>query len=172
MPGVYDCIKDGLTAILKAAYPQREIFSEEITKTQGVDLARGFDLEAILNSEVETEPELDEKTDVEDYFFIDIIPAGARTLGAVFTDYTILIDIAAHVKSESNAEYYALGEEIDALVRPVFRFGDRAVTVEQASWRVVDRLLHYTFNFSFIPDVEVEINEPYMEELEASFITD
>ena len=63
---------------------------------------------------------------------------------------SVLVDIIAHTAAESNSEYLELADEIDKLIRPVFSFEAGAVTIPDASSRVVDRMLHYTFTLRLI----------------------
>ena len=41
------------------------------------------------------------------------------------------------------------GAEIDAVVRPVFSFGDRNITINDANMKVSDHVLHYSFTINF-----------------------
>ncbi len=54
-----------------------------------------------------------------------------------------------HEKSESNTAYLIKGAEIDAVVRPVFSFGDRNITINDANMKVSDHVLHYSFTINF-----------------------
>ena len=85
----------------------------------------------------------------ETYYFVDIIPNGNKTVDRFFTDVGILVDIAYHEKSESNTAYLIKGAELDAVVRPVFSFGDRHITINDASMKVSDNVLHYSFAINF-----------------------
>ena len=80
---------------------------------------------------------------------LDIIPNGNETVDRFFTDMGVLVDIAYHEKSESNTAYLIKGAEIDAVVRPVFSFGDRNITINDANMKVSDHVLHYSFTINF-----------------------
>lgn len=120
-------IKDAVTAVLKGIDPGTDVFYEEI---KGTEEKHGLD-----------EPGT--------YYFVDIIPNGNKTVDRFFTDRGVLVDIAYHEKNESNAAYLIKGAEIDAAVRPVFSFGDRHITIEDASMKVSDHVLHYSFAINF-----------------------
>lgn len=143
---IYVSIKNSLVALLKGLYPAFDVFSEEISKTD------------------EDEP----NEDIEDYFFLDIIPTGNQTLSEHHTRRSVLIDIAAHAKKESNAEYLCMADSIDRAIRPVFRFEDRAITIADASTSVVDCVLHYTFTLVFVDSIPEPEALPFMEELDFS----
>lgn len=128
MATVYHCIKNRLLALLKGRWPDRHNFAEEIPRTQGD----------------EGQPP------ILDYFFLDIVPTGMTTMDKERSQLSVLVDIIAHTAAESNSEYLELADEIDKLIRPVFSFEAGAVTIPDASSRVVDRMLHYTFTLRFI----------------------
>lgn len=120
-------IKNAITALLKGIDPDTDVFYEEI---KGTKEKHGL-------NESET------------YYFVDIIPNGNKTVDRFFTDVGILVDIAYHEKSESNTAYLMKGAELDAVVRPVFSFGDRHITINDASMKVSDNVLHYSFAINF-----------------------
>ena len=147
---IYQSIKLAMTGLFKGKYPAFDVFCEEIAKTRN------------------NEPE----PDLEDYIFLDIIPAGNTTVDAGHTDRSVLVDASIHTKSESNADYLAISQEIDELLRPVFRFEDggeaRAITVPDVAFKVVDRVLHCTFTLAFRDSVQEPPPLPYMETLDTS----
>lgn len=120
-------IKNAITALLKGIDPGTDVFYEEI---KGTEEKHGLN-----------EPET--------YYFVDIIPNGNQTVDRFFTDMGVLVDIAYHEKNESNSAYLIKGAEIDAVVRPVFSFGDRHITINDASMTVSDHVLHYSFAINF-----------------------
>lgn len=143
---IYVSIKNSLIALLKGLYPAFDVFVEEISKTN------------------EDEP----REDIDNYFFLDIIPVSNQTLSEHHTKRSILIDIAAHEKEESNAVYLCMADSIDRAIRPVFRFEDRAITIADASTSVVDSVLHYTFTLDFVDSTPEPETLPFMEELDFS----
>ncbi len=120
-------IKDAVTELLKGIDPGTDVFYGEI---KGTEEKHGLN-----------EPET--------YYFVDIIPNGNGTVDRFFTDMGILVDIAYHEKNESNTAYLIKGAELDAVVRPVFSFGDRHITVNSASIKITDCVLHYSFSINF-----------------------
>lgn len=133
---VYQSIKLAMVSLFKGKYPAFDVFCEEIAKTQN------------------DEPE----PDLEDYIFLDIIPAGNSTVDAEHTDRRVLMDISIHTRSERNADYLSISQEVDDLLRPVFCFEDggeaRAITVPDVEYKVVDRVLHCTFILAFRDSVQ------------------
>lgn len=139
-------IKDAITALLKRLDPNVDVFYEEI---KGTEKRHGL-----------SEPET--------YYFVDIIPNGNETVDEFFTDMGVLADIAYHEKNESNTAYLIKGAEIDAVIRPVLHFGDRYITINSASMKVSDRVLHYSFPIYFRQARECTNEFEMMGELEVS----
>ena len=127
MKHVLTQIKNAITSCLKELDPEVDIFYEEIT---GTGEEHGLNIG-------------------ETYYFVELIPAVCKTVDAYFTDIGILVDIAYHDKNESNTAYLMKGAEIDVLFRPIFSFGDRKITVHDASFKVVDHVLHFSFAVNF-----------------------
>lgn len=142
--GTFESIKDSLVRLFKQYYPTFDVYCEEIARTQGE--------EHIFDSD--------------NFIFIEIIPVGNKTLDMYRTDRTVMVDAAVHTHDERNAEYMDLAQELDGIIRPVFRFSDRAITVPDVSFRVVDRVLHCTFTLSFIDSVDELEPLPLMGELD------
>jgi len=143
---VFTIIKDALIGLLNGLYPSFEVCYEEIPRTAGDD---GTD-------------------DLEDYFFLEIIPTGSTTVDAYHTRHRLLVNIAAHDRAESNGKYLSMAHRIGSAVRPVFRFGDRAITVPEVGCKVVDKVLHCTFTLEFTDSVEDTEQFDLMEQLDTT----
>ena len=130
---IYESVKNSLIALFRGRWPAFDVFCEDIDKTQEGG-----------------------RTELEDYIYLDIIPAGNRTV-------------------ESSGEYLKMAQELDGLLRPVFRFTDqgeaRAVTVPDLSFKTVDKLLHCSFTLSFRDSIGEPEAPPFMEELETAVKT-
>lgn len=78
-------------------------------------------------------------------------------------------------KGESNLEYLQISQELDDLLRPVFRFTDkgeaRAVTIPDLAFNIVDKVLHATFTLAFRDSIEEPEAPPLMAELESNIRT-
>lgn len=141
-------IVDSLVHLLGQLRPAFAVFTEEISKTD-------FD-----------EPE----TDLGNYFFLEFIPISNQTVDAYHTQRSVLVSITAQTDSGGTEQYLWLAEDIDAAVRPVFRFDDRAITVANATSNIVDRVLHYSFTLSFMDSAFEGEQLPMMEELDVTII--
>ena len=90
-------------------------------------------------------------------------------------DYISLVDAAIHTKGESNLEYLQISQELDDLLRPVFRFTDkgeaRAVTIPNLAFNIVDKVLHATFTLAFRDSIEEPEAPPLMADLESNIRT-
>lgn len=118
-------IKNAVISLLKELDPDIDVYAEEIKRTK------------------------DEEESQETYYFVDILPTGNQTVDSHYTDMGVLVDIVFHDKKEKNAVYLQKQIEIDEKIRPVFRFGDRKVTINNASMKISDHVLHYSFPLAF-----------------------
>lgn len=64
-----------------------------------------------------------------------------------------------------------MAQEIDTLIRPVFRFGMRAITVQNIEFKTVDKVLHGIFTLAFRDTIEEPELPGYMETLDTSVKT-
>lgn len=149
---IYEAIRSSLITLLKGRWPAFDVFCESIDKTQESGQA-----------------------ELEDYIYLDITPSGNQPAGRGYTDRSILVDTAIHTKGESNREYLQISQELDDLLRPVFRFTDkgdtRAVTLPDLAFNIVDRVLHATFTLSFRDSIEEPKAPMLIKELETTIKT-
>lgn len=122
--------------------PIIEIKNAVIQKLKGLDPETDVFFEKIK----ETDQELEKSRT---WYFLSLIPGQQGTVDGIFTDVSVLVDIAYHEKSERNTDYLMKGAELDAVMRPVLQFGDRAITIHNADIKVVDHVLHYSFSLPF-----------------------
>lgn len=144
---IYSIIKKSLVSLIKSEYPDIDVFAEEISKTD----------------------EENEAQDISNYFFIDFVPVGCTTVDLYTTAYSILVDIVCCLESEKNADYMAVSHKLDSVIRPVFCFEDRAITIYSADMKIVDRLLHYSFSLNFHYQTKDLPILPLMEEVYTQF---
>lgn len=130
---IYQIIANTIMALLKAKYPNMDIFMEQIPK---------------INNDKESDCS-------EDYFFLEIVPISNTMFGALQVMRSVFINIACHISSESNKEYLQMADEIDGVLRPILCFEGRAITIPNANISIVDKVLHYSFTIGF-----VDGNEP------------
>lgn len=145
MQGVFDIIQDALAQQLDGLFNSIPVWFDE----------------ALGTGDGET-PEQDG-----DFIFVDILIPGLTTQGPQRTEVGTLVDIALYKKNADRREYRKLTEKIDKQFRPVFHFGDRAITVNTGEPKIVEGVLHYSFSFRFIPDCgeALEPGEPVMGDL-------
>lgn len=141
MESLYNVIFDTLATLLGTAYPDCDIYGDEIVQGGG-----------------------------QSYFWIDLMPVGSTTLGSGSTQHKVLVDISAHLKSEAKTEYLSLAQQLDGLLRPVLRFRGRVVTIPETAFQIVDKVLHCSFTLSFTDGTAKPIDIPLMEELETEIM--
>ncbi len=140
-------IKEAIAAELHTLDPEKDVFFEEIKRT---DEEHGL-------------------TMGDTWYFVSLIPVGNTTVDRYYTDMSFLVDIAYHEKSESNIQYLMKAAGLDHLFRPVFSFEDRKVTIPEASETITDHTLHYSFSLRFRSSEETEPEFGPMGELQAGF---
>ena len=110
--------------------------------------------------------------DVEqDYIYIELLEH-RQTVDPVYYDRDIEIDV--HViplpdvrGNVKRSKLYEAQDTLAQVILPVFRIGDRAITIQESNSRIVDEVLHFTFHLRFT-DYKPEDNndEELMQELE------
>ncbi len=136
-------IKRALSKSIKNSYPSFDVFFEEIYSVKN-----------------------EKSKKLDNYFFIDITPVNIETVNEYHTKFNVLIDIWAETKDKGIEEYIKIAGEVDKLLRPIFRFGDRQVTINESDFKIVDKVLKYKFYLNFIESMEEDTSYPMMEELE------
>ena len=139
-------IKDAMIRLLKELDPDVDVFFEEIKST---DEEHGLETK---------------KT----YYFLEIIPNTNDTVDKFFTDIGVLVNVAYHERHESNTAYLIKAAELDGMIRPVFSFGDRHITVSGMNCKVTDHVLHCSFPLSFRQAREVPVKFEEMGEVEVA----
>lgn len=140
---VFQEIKLALIKAFKGKFPAYAVTCEDLTKTD----------------------EPGQEADLDNWIFIDLAPSGNSTATPFHTDRRVLVDVAIHTASEKNADYLEIMPDIDTLIRPVFRFGNRAITVHDLEMKVVDKVLHGIFTLEFRDSREEPEALPFMEVL-------
>lgn len=139
MDNIFEDIKTALLQTFKGLFSAYDVFCEDMERTE--DLA-------------------------EDWVFIELVPVGNQTVSPDHTDRRVLVEVSIHMQAETNAGYLAIMPAVDALIRPAFCFGDRAITVDNLDMKVVDKVLHCTFTLAFRDSrEELPPEDPYMETL-------
>ncbi|MFI3231194.1 MAG: hypothetical protein R3Y29_06580 [bacterium] len=123
---VYISIKNQLIKLLKEAYPDFDIFAEEINKT----------------------------SENPNYFFIEVMPMSNELINKYHIQRSIFISIEGHLESELNVDYLNMMAKLESKIKNVFRFNDRAITIRRANSKIVNRALLYTFDIIFIDSID------------------
>lgn len=88
------------------------------------------------------------------YFYVELTPHRSRTFDAIISERSIEVDVMYFGREDAQgnvkrSELYDVAEVLDALFRPVFFVEDRAITINEAQYRIVDEILHFTFALDF-----------------------
>lgn len=124
-------IEDAICSILKASMPDISRFTDEIKQS-------------------------DEKQ-----FYVDVYNPSVNMVNAYHQENSINIDIGYLDKHHLKENYYLMAEKLDGIFRPVFYFKNRAITVQNASFIVVDNILHFKFLIVYTDSLD-EKTEDFM----------
>ena len=100
------------------------------------------------------------------YFHVTITPK-TRTVDRVIYERSLDIELELVLPPDARgridrAKLYDAVDTLDAVLMPVFTIGDRHITVQETSSRIVDEVLHYSFTLDFadaMPSEEFELME-------------
>ncbi len=134
-------IKRSLTQLLKSNFLGYEIYAEEV-------------------------PTIKDGDKFGDYFFVELVPASVTTLNKYQTKHNVLITIMCQTSRHNNEEYFNIASKVDDIIRPYVEFDGRKITVDNAEYKVVDRILRYKFSLNFIDSKEMDESYPTMEDFE------
>ncbi len=92
------------------------------------------------------------------YFYVEMA-ARAKSLDEAYSTRRVSLTVSAILPTNkagrvSRKELFEIADKLDGLIRPVFRVQDRAITVLDANYVIVDDVLHYYFELEFVDAVE------------------
>lgn len=100
------------------------------------------------------------------YFHVTITPK-TRTVDRVIYERSLDIELELVLPPDARGridrtKLYEAVDTLDAALMPVLTIGDRHITVQETSSRIVDEVLHYSFTLDFadaMPGEEFELME-------------
>lgn len=100
------------------------------------------------------------------YFHVTITPK-TRTVDRVIYERSLDIELELVLPPDARGridrtKLYEAVDTLDAALMPVLTIGDRHITVQETSSRIVDEVLHYSFTLDFadaMPSEEYELME-------------
>lgn len=92
---------------------------------------------------------------------------GSSTLDAGnLSEKSVFVDIAYLCGMDTKRrDIQDMLDNIDSIVRPFIKVGDRCFTIQDASSNITDSVGHYVFRISFIDGDSVEVEEPLADKL-------
>ena len=100
------------------------------------------------------------------YFHVEIAPKKRMVDPTIYEralDITLSLVLPPDARGRiDRAKLYDAVDTLDAAPLPVFTIGDRHITVQETSSRIVDEVLHYSFTLDFadaMPSEEFELME-------------
>ena len=100
------------------------------------------------------------------YFYVEIAPKKRMVDPTIYEhalDITLSLVLPPDARGRiDRTKLYEAVDTLDAVLMPVLTIGDRHITVQETSSRIVDEVLHYSFTLDFadaMPDEEYELME-------------
>ena len=100
------------------------------------------------------------------YFHVEIAPKKRMVDPTIYEralDITLSLVLPPDARGRiDRTKLYEAVDTLDTVFIPVLRFGDRHITVQETSSRIVDEVLHYSFTLDFadaMPGEEYELME-------------
>ncbi len=92
------------------------------------------------------------------YFYVEMA-ARAKSLDEAYSERRVSLTVSAILPQNkagrvSRKELFEIADKLDGLIRPVFKVQDRAITVLDANYVIVDDILHYYFELEFVDAAE------------------
>lgn len=140
----------------------REALAALLEKT-GITYITGEDLQ----QECRYEDAVDSAGEDRCILQVMVEPQGSATLDAGhLSEKSVLIDIAYLCGMDtSRRDIQNVLDDIDSIIRPYIKVGDRYFTVQSASCSITDNIGHYVFNISFVDGDPAEVQGEPMGEL-------
>ena len=109
------------------------------------------------------------------YFYVEISER-RTTVDSIYYDRVLRVEIRLILLPDKVARIhrtalYEAADTLNSVLRPIFHIGDRYITVQNTSSRIVDDILHYRFELSFT-DYLPGPSYPLAETLDLNFVVE
>lgn len=111
----------------------------------------------------------DEELKINQYYFVSLIPINTSLFGASMRDRAFYIDVSYINDHASENDFLAWSESMNDLFLPYIDIGERSITIEETSFKIVDQVGHYTFTLKFRDDIDFREDGIPAEELQINF---
>lgn len=91
-----------------------------------------------------------------EYFHVSLIPISASLFGKLMRDRAFFVDVACINDYADTNTFYELHDQLDNTFLPYVQIGRRFITIESTSFKVVDKVGHYTFTLQFRDVIDYE----------------
>lgn len=108
----------------------------------------------------------DENNKIEKYFHVALKPISTSLFGKEMRDRAFFIDVSyINDKGDENT-FYEWFEKMEAIVLPIFKVANRSITVESASFKIVDNVGHFIFTLNFRDVIDFEQEGELVQDLD------
>lgn len=120
----------------------------EVKKAITVQLKKVRDIDVLFVTAEKTDSHITEQK-IDEFYFVSLIPISNRLFGKDQRDKVFLIDIAYISNKCTNNDYFIWSEEMEQMFLPVLKIGNRNITIEESTFRIVDEVGHFGFSLKF-----------------------
>ena len=104
------------------------------------------------------------------YFHVSLIPISTALFGKYLRDRALFVDVAYINDKADNNTFYNWMETMDQHFLPYVQIGERSITIENSSFKIVDNVGHYTFTLKFIDVIDYKEQGVLAEDLNINFV--
>lgn len=125
----------------------------EIKKALVSKLKEVRDIDVSFESMKKTDSNaLDNK--INEWYFVSLIPISTQLGGKEYRDRVVLVDVSYYDKKAFNNNYFAWNDEMSEAFLPYISIGDRNITIEESTFRIVDEVGHFVFSLKFRDSID------------------
>lgn len=111
-----------------------------------------------------------EESRIYKYFHVSLIPISTALFGKYLRDRALFVDIAYINDKADNNTFYNWLETMDQHFLPYVQIGERSITIENSSFKIVDNVGHYTFTLKFRDVIDYKEQGVLAEDLNINFV--
>lgn len=140
----------------------------EIKKSLTMLLKQVKDIDVFFTNVIKTDSN-DSQEKMYEYFHVTLIPISTSLFGKLMRDRAFFVDIACIDDYADTNTFYELSSQLDNAFLPYIKIGERFITIESTSFKVVDKVGHYTFTLKFRDIIEYKSEGEEAGDLEIKF---
>lgn len=118
-------------------------------------LKKTDDIDVFFTTVSKTESQGSDQS-IEKYFHVSLIPISTSLFGKFMRDRAFFIDVSYINKHSDTNMFLEWSEKMEGVILPYIQIGERSITIEDGSFKIVDEVGHYTFTLKFRDVIDYE----------------